>query len=356
MNIKEIKLKNYRNYDEFFLDLENGVNIIYGKNAVGKTNFLEAIYMTSTTKSHKNSKDKEIIKFGETEAHIKEKIIIKNKENIIDIHLKKNSNKGIAINKKKITKISEYLGFINIIFFSPDDLNIIKEGPFIRRKFIDSYICQIDNIYTYNLSKYNKILNQKNKLLKQIKISNYDKTLIDTIDMWNIELSKYGKEIIKKRREYINDIKEEIKNIHFFISEEKELLNINYEENINEEDFLKTLNENKQNEIKYETTLYGPQRDDVSFFIKDTDIRKFGSQGQIRTTSLSIKIAELNKIKQKKQDTPILLLDDVFSELDTNRQKLLIENIKNIQTIITTTGIKENLLKLLNPKKTIEFK
>jgi len=351
MYIKKIKLQNYRNYDELDVELVNGVNIIYGKNATGKTNFLESIYISSTTKSHKNSKDKEIIKFDKEEAHIKEQIFIDNKENIIDIHLKKNSNKGIAVNGKKINKISEYLGFVNIVFFAPEDLNIIKEGPISRRKFLDFYICQIDKIYTYNLSRYNKILNQRNKLLKDIKINNYKNSLIDTIDIYDEQLVKYGIEIINKRKQIIKELKNKIYNIHYFISDTKEKINTIYENNVSEENFLEKLRQNRKKDLKFLTTTVGPQRDDIKFVIENVDIRKFGSQGQQRTAALSIKLAELDSIKEIKEETPILLLDDVFSELDENRQKLLIKNIKNIQTVITCTGLSEDILKILAPDK-----
>lgn len=351
MYIKKIKLKNFRNYDDLDVELSKGVNIIYGENATGKTNFLEAIYITSVTKSHKNSKDKEIIKFNKEDAHIKEQIFINEKENIIDIHLKNNSNKGIAVNGKKINKISEYLGFVNVIFFAPEDLNIIKEGPFARRKFLDFYICQVDKIYTYYLSRYNKVLNQRNKLLKDIKLNNYSNSLIETIDIYDEQLVNYGIEIIKKRKEIIEELKKKIYEIHYFISDTKERIKTIYENNVDENNFLEKLKQNRERDLKFLTTTVGPQRDDIKFIIENVDIRKFGSQGQQRTAALSIKLAELNSIKEKKEETPILLLDDVFSELDENRQKLLIRNIKNIQTVITCTGLPADILKILAPDK-----
>ena len=356
MYIKNLKLKNYRNYDFLDIDLENGVNIIYGDNAQGKTNILEAIYISSTTKTNKNVKDFEIIKFGENEGHIKV-ILCKEKENIIDIHIKKNQNKGVAVNGVKKKKISEFLGFSNIIFFGPEDLNIIKEGPSIRRKFLDIFICQTNNIYTYNISNYYKILKQRNKLLKDINFCDKQtkKDLLETINVWDIELSKYGNEIIKTRREKIFKLNEKIEKISSFISEGKEKIKIIYEENVLEEDFIKKLSENKEKDIKEKNTSVGPHRDDIKFIINDIDIRKFGSQGQQRTAALSLKLSELNIIKEEINDNPILLLDDVFSELDEKRQKLIIENIKNTQTIITCTGLTENIKNLLKPDKIIKI-
>ena len=355
MFIKNLKLKNFRNYDNLDINFENGVNILYGDNAQGKTNILEALYISSTSKSHKQVKDKELIKFNEEEAHIK---VILNKNNIdkiIDIHIKKNTNKGIAINGLKIDKITNFIGNSNIIFFAPEDLNIIKEGPSKRRKFIDIFICNIDKIYSINLSKYNKILNQRNNLLKTIK-QTQKKQLIETLDSWDIELVKYGREIIKKRNEIINILNQKIYEKHYFISGNKEEIKTYYENNINEEEFLTQLKNKKEEDLKYSNTQIGPHRDDIKFEINNIDIRKYGSQGQQRTAALSIKLAELEMIKNIKQDNPILLLDDVFSELDEERKTYLVENIKNIQTIITTTGIDKELLKQLNPKTLYKIK
>lgn len=354
MFIKNLKLKNYRNYEDLNIDFENGINILYGENAQGKTNILEALYISSTSKSHKQVKDKDIIKFGQKEAHIKVILNIGDIDKIIDIHLKKDTNKGIAINGLKINKITNFIGNSNIIFFAPEDLNIIKEGPNRRRKFLDILICKIDKIYSNNLVKYNKILNQRNNLLKTIKTKN--KNLITTLDTWDIELVKYGIEVIKKRNEIIDLLKNIIYDKHYFISGNKEEIKTSYEKNVLEDEFLTKIKNNREEDLRFTTTSVGPHRDDIKFEINNIDIRKFGSQGQQRTTALSIKLAELELIKNIKHDNPILLLDDVFSELDENRQSYLIENIKNIQTIITTTGISKTLLQKLNPKTLYNIK
>lgn len=353
MYFKNLKLKNYRNYSFLNLDLVNGINIIYGDNAQGKTNIIEAIYMSSTTKSYKQAKDKEIIKFGEEEAHIKTTYIKNEKENIIDIHLKNNKNKGIAVNGKKINKISDYFGVINTIIFAPENLYIIKEGPNLRRKFLDFYISQIDKIYIKNLSNYNKILNQRNILLKNI---NNNKNYLDELDIWDKQLILYGKKIIEKRKESIKELKKEIYEKHLFISSNTEKLITEYEYNVDENDFEKRLKETKEQDIKYQTTQTGPHRDDIKFIINNVDIRKYGSQGQQRTAALSLKLAELSSIKKIKQDNPVLLLDDVFSELDLIRQKLLVEHIKDIQVIITVTGLTKDLIEKLKPQKMYHIK
>lgn len=343
MNIKNLKLKNYRNYKEIEINFDKETNIIYGNNAEGKTNLLEAIYISSTSKSHKNSKEIDIIKFNENEAHIKLEFNKNDKLNTIDIQLNKDQKKGIAYNGEKVEKLSDFLGNFNVIMFAPEDLNIIKEGPQIRRKFLDMELCQIDKVYINYLSSYNKALNQRNAMLK----SNIDHTVLDSLDD---QLITYGKFVIEKRRKNIEELKPKILNIHSLISGDKEKLIIDYESNA-EKDFENNLKANRNIDIKNQFTSIGPHRDDISFVINGEDIRKFGSQGQKKTAAISLKLSELNIIKEKNGDTPVLLLDDVFSELDETRQKLLIQNLKGIQTIITCTGMKKNIFELLKPTK-----
>lgn len=349
MYINKLKLKNYRNYKEAEINFDKGINIIYGDNAAGKTNILESIYLCSTSKSHKNSKEKEIINFDENEAHIKIFINNKEKQNVIDIQLNKESKKGIALNGLKIDKLSEFLGTLKVVMFAPEDLNIIKDGPSVRRKFLDMELCQIDKIYVSLLSNYNKILNQRNVLLKDIYYNNANKSeLLIMLDALDEQLVKYGMDVIEKRKKNIDEIKQKITDIHYKISDSKEKLIIEYEKC----DFsLDKLKETRNEDIKNQYTKIGPHRDDISFKIEGNDIRKFGSQGQKKTAAISLKLSELIFIKEKNNDSPILLLDDVFSELDETRQKLLVESIKEVQTIITCTGIKKNIYELLKPNK-----
>ncbi|MBP3201252.1 MAG: DNA replication/repair protein RecF [Lachnospiraceae bacterium] len=373
MYIKKLKLKNYRNYNEIEINFDKNINIIYGNNAEGKTNLLESIYMCSTSKSHKNSKENEIINFKETESHIKLFLYKEsNKDITIDIQLNKDKKKGIAVNKVKIEKLSEFLGLFNVIMFAPEDLNIIKDGPQVRRKFIDIEICQIDKIYTVSLNNYNKTLNERNILLKDINNSNVNKKdLIDILDVYDEKIVEYGIQLILKRKENIKKLAELIKDIHYKISDEKEYLIIDYENDIinsivpnenvdiNSElktNYLKKLKETREIDIKNQYTGIGPHRDDISFKIGEKDIRRFGSQGQKKTAAISLKLSELRIIKEKTNETPVLLLDDVFSELDESRQKLLVSNLKDVQTIITCTGIKKNIFDLLNPDKIFQVK
>ena len=350
MIIESLELKNYRNYDSLEIRFDEGKNILYGDNAQGKTNILEALYLCSTSKSHRGSKDRDIIQFDKDESHIKLMIRKNDVPYRIDMHLKKSKSKGIAINGIPIKKSSELFGINNIIFFSPEDLSIIKNGPSERRRFIDMELCQIDKIYLDDLLKYNKIINQRNSLLKELNF-NYRKDLYDTLDIWDIQLSEYGNKIIKRREEFINQINEIIIKIHEKLSGGKEILTVRYEPNVLQNNLNDEISRNREKDIKLKTTTVGPHRDDLGFYIKDMDIRKFGSQGQQRTVALSLKLSEIEFIKKVINDMPILLLDDVMSELDSNRQNYLLDSIEDVQTIITCTGLDELIENRVNVNK-----
>lgn len=336
MKIKQLKLKNYRNYDLLELDFDPSTNILYGDNAQGKTNILESIYMCGTTKSHRGTKDRDMIRFGQEEAHIEAVIDKKGVPFEIDIHLKNNSPKGVAINKMPIRRAIELFGIVNIVFFSPEDLNIIKNGPSERRKFIDLELSQLDKVYLSDLSNYNRIVNQRNKLLKDV----YDrKDLIETLDIWDLQLVNYGKKIIDRRNRFIVELNEIVGKVHEQLTGGKEHLQIYYEPSASSVDFEINLKKNREKDIKMKSTSVGPHRDDICFMADGLDIRKFGSQGQQRTAALSLKLSEIEIVKKVINDTPILLLDDVLSELDKHRQNYLLDSISDIQTLITCTGL-----------------
>lgn len=338
MIVKSIELLNFRNYESLELHFDEGTNILYGDNAQGKTNILEAIYMSGTTKSHKGSKDKEMIRFDCDDSHIRTSIHKNEKDFQIDMHLRKVGTKGVAVNRVPIKKASELFGILNIVFFSPEDLSIIKNGPAERRRFIDVELCQLDKIYMADLSRYNKVLNQRNKLLKDI---SFRHDLIDTLPMWDIQLLEYGRNIIKKRKQFISEINEIVREIHSNISGNKEKLELIYEPNIDDIFFEDELLKNKNKDLKLCQTTVGPHRDDIMFSVNGIDIRKYGSQGQQRTSALSLKLSEIDFVKKSIHNTPVLLLDDVLSELDSNRQNYLLNSILDIQTIITCTGLEE---------------
>ena len=339
MVIKSLKLKNYRNYDLLDLNFDPNTNILYGDNAQGKTNILEALYLSGTTKSHRGTKDRDIIQFGYDESHIE---TIVEKRGIcfqIDMHLKKNSPKGIAIDKIPIRKAGELFGIVHFVFFSPEDLNIIKEGPSGRRRFIDLELSQLDKIYLSNLSNYNRIINQRNSLLKDL----YgQKNLMDTLDIWDMQMAAYGTKVLEARKNFIKQVNEIISDIHFKLTGGKERISISYEASNGNMSLEEALKRYRERDMRMKSTTVGPHRDDICFTTDSgLDVRKFGSQGQQRTAALSLKMSEIELVKQVIKDTPVLLLDDVLSELDKHRQNCLLDSINNIQTIITCTGLDE---------------
>lgn len=338
MILKSVALNNFRNYGDMLLEFDKGTNILYGDNAQGKTNILEAVYVSGTTKSHKGSKDREMIQFGQEESHIRTIVERNGLDYQIDMHIKKNRSKGIAINKVPIRKASELFGILNIVFFSPEDLNIIKNGPSERRRFLDMELCQLDKIYLHQLTKYNRILNQRNRLLKDI---NFRPELKDTLSVWDMQLIEYGKKIIESRKKFIDRLNEIVPQIHKDISGGREELKLRYEPNVTEDSMEQELKKNQERDLKCKMTSVGPHRDDMCFLIHDIDIRKFGSQGQQRSCALSLKLSEIELVKNVIKDTPILFLDDVLSELDSNRQNFLLSSIHDIQTVITCTGLDE---------------
>jgi DNA replication and repair protein RecF len=338
MIVKSLELKDYRNYDSLNILFSSGTNILYGENAQGKTNILEAIYLCGTTKSHRGSKDREIIRFQEEEAHVR-LILEKNQiSHRIDLHLKKNKAKGVAIDGIPIRRQGELFGMLNLVFFSPEDLYIIKNGPGERRRFMDLELCQLDKIYLNYLTNYNKVLIQRNNLLKQI---SFNRNLLDTLYVWDEKLMEYGRRIIETRDDFILRLNELVTQIHKRLSGGREELILKYEPNVKVSAFEDKLKKSLDRDLNLKTTTVGPHRDDLCFMIGDVDIRKFGSQGQQRTAALSCKLAEIDLVKSVIKDNPILLLDDVLSELDRQRQTHLLDSIGDIQTLITCTGLEE---------------
>jgi DNA replication and repair protein RecF len=338
MIIKSIELTNFRNYENLSLDFDEGINILYGDNAQGKTNILEAIYVAATTKSHKGSTDSEMIRFGEDEGHIRTVLFDDGVNTRVDLHLRRAKSKGIAIDGEKIKKAAELLGLCRVVFFSPEDLGIIKNGPHNRRRFVDMELCQLDSFYLYNLNNYNKVVNQRNQLLKDLY---YNPGLSETMSIWDDQLVSYGNKIIERRRQFIEQLNVIIGPIHRKISVNTEEIRILYEPDAEESEFPEKLKLHLERDRKNKSTSVGPHRDDFSFEVDGVDIRKYGSQGQQRTAALSLKLSEIEMVRKIAGKSPILLLDDVLSELDGNRQKFLLEGIGDIQTIITCTGLED---------------
>ena len=340
MIVESLKLQNYRNYEYLNMNFDEKINIIYGDNAQGKTNILESMYVCATSKSHRGSKDREIIRFDNDESHIKVNVKKNDMNYRIDMHLKKNKPKGIAVNGIPIKRAVELFGILNIVFFSPEDLNIIKNGPSERRRFIDMELSQLDKIYLDCLINYNKVVNQRNSLLKEYAFSGRE-DIISSLDIWDKQLVKYGNDVIKSREKFVKEINDLVKSIHTKLSGDREQLEIIYEPCVKEQDFESELVRVRDRDLKFKCTNIGPHKDDMCFLINGMDVRKYGSQGQQRTAALSLKLAEIELVKQIIHDTPVLFLDDVLSELDSRRQNFLLDSIGNIQTMITCTGLDE---------------
>lgn len=341
MHVKKISLNSFRNYENLELELSPGINIIYGNNAQGKTNILESIYYCATARSHRTNYDKELILWGKESSHIRLELF-KKRDEVIDIHLRKNGKKGVAINRIPIHKLNELYGTINVILFSPEDLSLIKKGPSERRKFLDIEISQIDKVYLYHLQQYHKVLKQRNNLLKIANKGHLDQTMLD---VWDEQLIGFGIKIIEKRCKFIERMNCYIKPIHYQITNDREEIHLSYEDSVKNQDFMQLLKKNLPRDIKTGNTSIGPHRDDLFFSINGIDLRTYGSQGQHRTAALSLKLGEISLIQDEINDTPVLLLDDVLSELDEVRQQHLIKTLKNIQTIITCTGVEDFIRK-----------
>lgn len=333
MWIKKIKIKNFRNYNEEEIIFDKNINIFYGENAQGKTNIIEAIFLSSLGKSFRAKKDVEMIKLNENSAIIEVEYEKSDRDGNIKIEL--GNKKNIYLNGIKIKKLSELLGNINTVIFTPDDINILKGGPQNRRRFLDIMISQLRPNYMYVLNLYLKTIEQRNKYLRQIKEEHKDEKFLD---IWDEKLADYAIKICEYRTEFIEKIIKKIKNIHNKITSEKEEIKIEYiTECNNKEDYLKLLKERRKLDIIKGFTTKGIHRDDFVIYINNKEINIYGSQGQNRTAMLSLKLSELQVIYDEIGEYPILLLDDFMSELDKNRRKNFLENIENTQVIITGT-------------------
>ena len=334
--VKEIQLKDFRNFKSLHICLENSVNIVYGDNANGKTNFIEAIYFCATGRSQRASHDRELIRFGKQEAHLQ--AVLESQR--IDVHLfADGKKKGIAIDHMPIKKLSQLYGLLLVVIFTPEDLRMIKSGPGERRTFMDTELCQLSGVYYHALRQYYQALKQRNNLLRAIP---KDRALLDTLEMWDEPLEKYGTRIMEHRLAFVEEIGEHAARIHKDIAAEN--LTMTYRPQVID-DYSVRLKRSIDRDIAIGSTSVGIHKDDIAFAINENDVRTYGSQGQQRTVALSIKLAEIELIKKRTNRLPTLLLDDVLSELDETRQKFLFNHIKEIQTVLTCTGIEDALKK-----------
>lgn len=336
MFIKEINLNGFRNYNDQKITFINGINLFIGDNAQGKTNIIEAIYLSAFAKSYRTSKDSELINFDKEYARVNLEYSKNNIDKKVEVFIDKLSNKLIKYDDIKINKISSIIGEIILVVFSPDDLDIVKGAPSSRRKFIDMICCQISKSYIINLQEYNKCLKIKNNLLKK-NITKEDKEYIYVL---HEKMSGNIEKITEFRKEILNKILFQSKNIHLSITENKEEINFNYVSefiDLNKEKINNILNDNINIDIYRKTSTKGLQKDDIIIYINNFEVNKFGSQGQNRTALLTLKLANFEVLKELKEETPILLLDDIMSELDNKRIKFLLKYIEDYQSIITTT-------------------
>ena len=333
MYIEKIKLQNFRNYEQLELSLNKDINIIYGNNAQGKTNILEAIFLSSFGKSFRTNKEKEMIRFNEQRCLVE--IFYQKKDRDGKVKIEISTKKQISLNGVKLKKLSELLGNINIVIFTPDDINILKDGPASRRRFLDMMIGQLRPNYVYNLNMYLKTIEQRNNYLRQIREENKPEEMLE---IWDENLAEYGEKIYIYRNEFINKILNKINNIHKNITDAKEEIRIEYLSNCdNKENYLKLLKERRKLDIIKGYTTKGIHRDDFVIYINDKEVSTYGSQGQNRTAVLSLKLSELQVVYDEIGEYPILLLDDFMSELDEVRRKNFLNNIKNTQVILTGT-------------------
>lgn len=343
MHIEKILLKNYRNLKEIFLDLNPNLNIIIGNNGQGKTNLLESIYYLGTGKSHRSNNDQELINWDREKALIQVKLVRRDQTLKISFYFN-GTHKRVEINDTPLSKVTELIGNLNVVLFSPENINLVKGGPAYRRSFLDTEVSQVSSYYYHLLLKYNHVLKQRNNLLKEIRDTGKGKEMLE---IWDEELTEIGSKIIIKRIEVIEKLKILARLTQRQITNGSENLSIEYDCSLKGElkgfknvklIFKKELVNNREKEIKRGYTLSGPHRDDLILKINNMDVRKYGSQGQQRTTALALKLAELEFMKSETGEYPVLLLDDVFSELDKYRRRTLIDLIVDkIQTFITAT-------------------
>ncbi len=356
MFIKKLILKNYRNYEFATFNFCNGVNILTGNNAQGKTNCAEAIFYLCTGYSPRATRDKQVVKYGEASAKIIGTANSLYGDVEVEMDFFTNANKTVKINGVPIKKIGELMGNINSVFFNPGELKLIQESPEDRRRFIDISLCQMSKRYFYALSKYRKILEQRNNLLK-----NQDKQVIySTLPLWDEQLVIHAEIIVKERQNFIQTLTPFAKKAHSFITDNQEEISLSMEtayelgEDV-KSSLLTALSERYEKDIILGYTTVGPHRDDIKIKLNGEDVRLYGSQGQQRTTALSLKLAELEVFKQKFNEYPVLILDDAFSELDKGRRSRLLKYVNGVQTIITCTEVTSDMtdnsnLKIINIK------
>ncbi len=363
MEVKRLTLKNFRNYSEETIEFSPRTNLIYGNNAEGKTNILEAVYLAATGRSHRAKTDAQMVKFDEEYARVALEFADKNRDYKIVIGLLPGNRKSVRINDVPINKLSVLVNYLNVVMFSPEDLELIKGSPRMRRQFMDTSISSLSPRYLSELVTYHKVLSQKNNLLRTARLGN--KKAADNIDVWNIQLAAAGVRIMKERKSFLEGLSKAAMPIHRDIAQSE--LRIEYSPSFETEilespnpemSYLARLEEVKQREIENGSALYGIQRDEIRFFIDDNEAKIYASQGQQRTIVLCMKLALTEYIKRRRDEYPVLLFDDIMSELDEKHRLYLAERIRDKQVLLTCTDREESkaarIIKIENGKAVIE--
>jgi DNA replication and repair protein RecF len=344
--LKELELIQYRNFDHVHVEFDTPIVLFVGPNAQGKTNMLESIYVLAMAKSHRTTKDKELIQWEAGFSRLACRIDRKLGPVSLDLQLTSKGKKA-KINQLEQRKLSDYIGAMNVVMFAPEDLSIVKGSPNVRRRFLDMEIGQVSKSYLYNTLQYQKVVQQRNQAMKELQMG---KPFRDMLDVYNMQMANLAAKVLQKRFIFMDKLEEWGKEIHAQITQGREKLTLSYEstlpvtrdmsESEAEEAVYQHLTSIQEREIARGASLAGPHRDDIHFFINGTSVQQYGSQGQQRTTALSLKLAEIELIHQEVGEYPLLLLDDVLSELDADRQSHLLQNIKDrVQTFVTTTGV-----------------
>ncbi len=344
MYITEISLQNFRNLSQLKIEPSSGINVIYGNNAQGKTNFLESLYFCAMGRSLRGKSDQQLIQFGEEESHIRTIVQRSQRYDRIDVHLKRDEKKGIAVNGLPVKKLGDLFGTLYAVVFSPEDLSLVKDGPAERRRFLDMELCQLSKVYYYDLQQYYRILKQRNNLLKEIPKK---PALQETLFAWDEQLMDYGERIIAARKRFLLRLDEIAAEKLSQLTGGRDSLQTAYRPNCEEGNLAEKLRRNLERDLYFGATQSGPHKDDILFSINGREVKTYGSQGQQRTTALAARLAEIDLIREETGEEPVLLLDDVFSELDEGRQKFLLESIGNLQAFLTCTGIEDSVRKYI---------
>lgn len=346
MYLKSLQLKNFRNYKSASVSFDSGLNVLKGENASGKTNLVEAVYLLGLGKSPRTANEKELIKIGEEHAYVKAVVQKKYRSHTIEVFIDK-SGKKIKIDGIPALRAAELIGVLSVVYFSPDELKFIKEGPAERRKFLDIALSQQSANYFRTLQKYNRILKQRNKLLKT---DGQNPHIGEMLSVWDGQLAAENANLVLMRRNFLSDLGRSVAAIHDALTDGKEVLTLSYESDAEGDTFeeltaaqLAVYEKNRDKDVQYQFTVSGAHRDDFKIGLNGNDARKIASQGQQRTAALSILIGELEMFKNETGEMPVLVLDDVLSELDENRRKQLLSATFATQTLLTCTEFNEEV-------------